>query len=520
MKVLFVLRAVDYIDPMGIMLLSAIAKRDGHRTYLNVLTDGNLMDSFKRIKPDVVAYSAKTGEHKFYLEANKAIKAYAGSGVFSILGGPHTTFHPDTIDREEHLDAVCVGEGDDAWSELLAGLNSGGDVHSIANILTRQNRASNLIPNLRDRRTYLDDLPYFDRELVYNNTRLGAFPMRCFMAGRGCPYPCTYCFNRRYNEMYRGKGKLYNRYSVARMCAELRELKERWPTQFIKFYDDVFVFRDDEWLAEFAGTYPREVGLPFHCLVRADLLTEPMLLNLKQAGLQSISMSIESGNDYVRAKLLERGMSREDILRGFGLCKKHHIYTFSNSILAIPVKREIEEQHRLPSPIERDFETLDLNIDCGVTFGEFPILFPYPGTKLGQYCIENGFFDGDYDQLHTTYHNASPLTCFAPREKLMQKNLSLLGLVCLMFPWMRWLTKKVLIRLPLTRLYFLMFYLAKAYLIKYRIYPMSFSMPNFINNVTYSLKLEWSKRSNEKFYRRPIHLDRPTSEVLSGPWSN
>ncbi|MDI6760939.1 MAG: hypothetical protein QMD05_08930, partial [Candidatus Brocadiaceae bacterium] len=72
------------------------------------------------------------------------------------------------------------------------------------------------------------------------------------------------------------------------------------PTQVIKFYDDIFALREDEWLEEFSEKYPKEVGLPFHCLVRADILTEGMLLKLKKAGIQSISMSIEAGNEFVR----------------------------------------------------------------------------------------------------------------------------------------------------------------------------------------------------------------------------
>ena len=77
------------------------------------------------------------------------------------------------------------------------------------------------------------------------------------MASRGCPFVCTYCFNVKFNQLYRGKGKTVNRYSVDRLLAELEALVRRYPTQFIKFYDDVFTFRSDEWLVEFAEKYPR-----------------------------------------------------------------------------------------------------------------------------------------------------------------------------------------------------------------------------------------------------------------------
>lgn len=497
MKILFVYKQVEYIDPMGIMLLSALAKQKGHETYVNILSNNNLLDTLKEVNPHIVAYSAKTGEHKYYLAANQVVKDYS-KNIFTIMGGPHTTFFPETIDKT-NLDAICVGEGDDAWPEFLDAYANGGDIHNIPNIVTKGNRARNNPPIIRHKKRDMDSLPFLDRELFYKTTSLGRFPMRSFMSSRGCPYKCTYCFNRQYNQLYSGKGKVANRYSVDRLCAEIKEVKSKWPTQFIKFYDDIFTLREDEWLEEFAEKYPKEVGLPFHCLVRADILTEGMLLKLKKAGIQSISMSIEAGNDFVRDHILERGMSREAMLRGFDLCHKHGVYTFANTILAIPVKKEIEEKYHLPSAIERDIESLDINIRCHVTFGEFPILFPYPGTKLGQYCVENGFFDGDYDKLHMSYSTDSPMNCFTPEEKRMQMNLSLLGLPCLMFPWLRDITVNWLIKLPFTSLYFVPFYLAKSYLIKTKIYPMKFPLRDFISNVWYSLSLEWFKRSTEKF---------------------
>lgn len=510
MKVLFVLKHIDYIDPMGIMLLSALAKEKGCETYINLLSEGNLLDTLKNINPDIVAFSAKTGEHKYYLAANDTIKKY-DKKIFTIMGGPHPTFFPEMIDKVD-LDAVCVGEGDDAWPEFLEVFQNNGNIHDIPNIVTKKNYQTNHIPNIRHKKRDLDSLPFSDRDLIYKNTILGRFPMRSFMASRGCPYKCTYCFNRSYNELYKGKGKVSTRYSVDRLCAEIKDVKDRWPTQFIKFYDDIFILREDKWLEEFAEKYPKEVGLPFHCLVRADTLTEGMLLKLKKAGIQSISMSIESGNDFVRENILERGMSKEAMLRGFDLCYKHNVYTFANTILAIPVKKALEEKYHLPSAIARDVESLDINIRCHVTFGEFPILFPYPGTKLNQYCLENGFFDGDYDKLHMSYSTESPMVCFTSEEKRMQLNLSFLSLICLMFPQLRNITIQWLIKLPLTPLYFLMYYLTKSYLIKTKIYPMKFSVADFVRNIWYSLSLEWFKRSKEKFH---LEEKQPTSEAVS-----
>ena len=42
MRILFVVKAIDYIDPIGIMLLSALAKANGHTTHLGILNRENI----------------------------------------------------------------------------------------------------------------------------------------------------------------------------------------------------------------------------------------------------------------------------------------------------------------------------------------------------------------------------------------------------------------------------------------------------------------------------------------------
>ena len=487
MKVLFIIKDVEYIDPMGIMLLSALAKERGDDTYLNVLTENNLKESLKAIRPHVVAYSAKTGEHKYYLEANKVVKDVLPD-AFTVIGGPHATFFPDTV-LDSNFDGLCVGEGDFAWPELLDALDGkGGSVNEIQNILTKENYTRGEAVDLRPKNTELDKLPHLDRDLLYETTRLGRFPMRSFMLNRGCPYKCTYCFNHQYNLLYRRKGPIFNRMSVDRVIDELKDLKERYDTQFIKFYDDIFLYTDDEWLDEFADRFQKEVGLPFHCLMRADLLTEDILLKLKRAGLYSLSMSIESGNDYIRNTILKRNMKVETMYDAFDMCKKHGIHTFSNTIYANPGTK-----------LEEDIESLDVNLRCGVTFGEFPVFFPYPKTELTDYAMERGDFDGDYDKLHMSYQSLSPLTCFTDEDKRKQLNLSLLSTVILQFPSLRNIAVKRLINLPLTKLYFVLYYLSKAYLIKTKIYPMRFTLTNTVRSIYESFVLERFKHTSEVF---------------------
>ena len=100
-------------------------------------------------------------------------------------------------------------------------------------------------------------------------------------------------------------------------------------------------------------------------------------------------------------------------------------------------------------------------------------------------------------------------------------NLSLLGPICVMFPratWLRNLVVNRLIALPLTKLYFFPWYLAKGYLNIFRVYPVTLSLLNLVRNVAYSVQREWRKRSpGRRLYRKPRDLSRPTGQTLGGP---
>lgn len=597
MKIMFVMVKEDYIDPMNIELLSALAKQQGHETFLNVLEHDNLLDDVDAIRPDIVAYSAKTGESNVMFRANRAIKSRYKDRIFSVMGGPHPTFNymrmqlygerlklPLTysgpamprVVEDSQMDALVVGEGDESWPAMLQALSTGEGCDAIPNVVTRTNRRADGSVALRDRSVALDDLPYMDRDLVYGKTRLKTFGMRSLMAGRGCPFPCTYCFNAKYNAMYKGKGKMLTRYSVDRLLAEMEDMVRRHPTQFIKFYDDVFVFRTDDWLIEFADKYPRAIGLPFHCLVRSDLVRRDpdMIAHLKKAGIKSISMSIESGNPFIREQIFKRGMDEEDIRFAFDLCHREGINTFSNTILAVPVPvipdlrdpafdqqvagicSHLESYHRLNlsavhsavdfskplddearrtvvaqlkvvglrhRSIDYDIDSIDINIKNGVVFGEFPELFPYPGTPVAQYTIDVKAFDGDFEKLHQNYQTESPFTSFTPQEKLEQLNLSLLGLVLLIFPSWRNLVVNHLIRRRWTKLYFIMYFFAKAYLVGTKIYPMKYSFGHIMRTIKdsfFSELLKHSREEGEKFYKKRKGLNAVPSEVLGGPWQS
>ena len=482
MKILFILKSENFLAPIGLCAIAAIAAREGHEVFLGEMNSSDPFSQIARLKPEVIAYSSSTGESKHYLGLNRKIKEKY-PGIFTIMGGPHPTFYPEVI-QEGGLDALCIGEGEGAFVDLLGALSAKSPLSNIPNIVTKADPGQFLVRNLIED---LDALPFPDYALIYDNTPSGDYPLKSFITSRGCPYDCTYCFNHAWRKIYQGKGKPVRRHSVDYVIDEIKYVRNKWPLSFVKFYDDIFTYGVDDWLEEFCRKYKAQIGLPFFILTRADLLTADAVRLLKEAGCHTISMSIESGNAQIRKNLLRRQMSDEEIIKAYHLCRQSGIYTFANCIIGLP-----------GTSIHNDIESLDLAIRAKATWVEFPIFYPYPGIELTREAVKAGFYQPDYEKMHTSYMHRSLLSCFNKQEKNMQVNLSELSSVAVVYPGLRNLVVRCLIYWPNNIFFTFLYYLVKMRILRKKIYVTKTTPLNSLRIFIKSLKQEFFGRQNRK----------------------
>lgn len=446
----FVINQVDFVENLGIPFLSATAKQLGWRVELFVFDPKTVDADMRRVRPAVIGYSVMSSDATAFLSINEYLKSRYD--FVAIMGGPHPTYFPD-VRFEKGLDYICRGEGEVAFAEFLRRLERGRDVDDIANLGT----ADYLNP-LGDLIADLDTLPMPDRDLTFAKTELGRSKLKMFCQSRGCPFSCTYCFNNPLNQMQRGLGKSYRFFSPERVCAEINEVRSRYPLTFVKFQDDLFAPKT-EWLADFCRVYKREVGLPFYALERLDLMDEERLKLLKDAGCQSLGFAIDSADLQTRKGMLGRAMhlTNDEIVARLRTVRQLGIHTVTNFILGVP-----------GSPIEHDFEGPRINARGRVTYGMSTILVPYPGTAMYNYCMEKKLLDVDIADLKNTrpfssIQKRSVLNCFSDREKDIQFNLSVLYPVLGTWPFLRPVLEFLIRRLPPNPLFVGLAILVKAF---------------------------------------------------------
>ena len=387
MRVLFINKPF-FIEPLGIMYLSSAIKKIGHQVDL-ALTNENLEQKINDFKPDFVSYSVMTGDQEMYDNINKKLKLK--NNFFSFAGGPHPTFFPEML-KNSSFDAICRGEGEKSIQQLLENPNS----KKIPNFWIKsskgiiKNPLNSLIENL-------DEISFPDRELVFKYPEIKNGPIKHFIASRGCPYDCTYCFNKSYSELYEGKGKRVRFRSVDNLIQEVEEVILSSPTKIIYFQDDTFILKPD-WIKEFSKKYKKKIRLPFHCHTRANLVTEEIVKNLKFAGCYSVHIAAEAGNKEIRENVLNRKMSNKQIISSTKLLGKYGIKTMLQNILGLPF-----------TTLKNDFETLELNLKCQPDYAWASIFQPYPKTELGERCVKQKVYTGDFSDIGDNFFDKSIL---------------------------------------------------------------------------------------------------------------
>lgn len=422
-------------QPGAVMVLSAVLEKAGHCSRVVAADVDQVLSALKTDEPAILAFSCMTTNVHRCLRVNRAVKARRK--VFTVFGGSHATSFAEMIEQDG-VDAICVGEGEGAIVDLVNRLERGGSIEDIQNLWVK--RDGEIIRNsLRPLIDPLDSLPVPDHA-VFERAIPRSLWRTYVHTSRGCPYGCTYCFNELFRRIYKGKGRWLRRRSVDHVIEELERIKASGYYRFIRFTDNLFIL-NPAWVEEFARRY-RPIGIPFSCMVRADLVNESVVRCLAGAGCYSMSLGLEAGSDRVRNGILKRNMGSEDILRACRIIRRHGLRLGTFNIIGIP-----------GSTLEEDFETLDLNIRCRPTHANCSMLQPYKRTAIYEYAAAGDWLEDDPTTISIdNVHEVSYVKFRDQEEKRRIENLHLLFPVIVKLPFLRPLASW-LVGLRLSRLF-------------------------------------------------------------------
>ncbi|MFH1415452.1 MAG: radical SAM protein [Elusimicrobiota bacterium] len=449
MRLLFPVIDID-IEHISIMLLSALLKQYGCFVKVIGADHARVCRELNKGSYDVLAYSSPTVFFNEYLQLNRQVKEKYD--IFTLFGGAHPTFVPEII-QDKSIDCVCRGEGEYAILELIKALSEKTNIRNIANLYVKEDGIIYRNPP-RPLIEDLDTLPFPDRDLFPDNETYCKGKMHV-ITGRGCPYSCSYCSHPAYSRLYGHRANVIRRRSPENVIDEICRMKEKTDIRLVMFEDDLFI-SSREWLDEFTSLYSLEVGIPFFCYVRADLIAEENVKLLKKAGCIAMSMGLETADDRLRNDILKRGMSRESIVKAAGCIKREGIRLEMTNIIGIPT-----------GSLADDFKTLQMNVDLRPGYSSVKLLMPYPQTEIHKFSEDNNMLDDNIDHLEP---GKTPFLFESVNEKRAVENLRKLFALTVEWPFILPIVKK-LIYLPLEKLYSCFFIVWEGYTSYFRLYP-------------------------------------------------
>jgi len=432
-KALFVDLWESFYDRHAIYTIGASLNQVGVEVdYAFSKQDKKIIDHIRTTKPDLLMYSAFSSHIDLFKAFDRKIKAEFPD-LFSIVGGPGVSDKAAQILlRDSSINASCVGEGDESIAHFV---RTDGECQNNL-ILTSQLDQ----PQHYNQYAALDTLPFPFREPVYRRDSLRAqMPSKQFMAGRGCPYKCTYCHNHLEHELFKGSGKTIRIKSVDYLLAEMKEVMKKYPYKTAVFQDDIF-FINKKWGIEFCERFPREIGVPFTCNIRSNLMDEDVARSLRDGGCIAAAWAIESGDPELRQRLLRRNMTDESIIEASELMNRFGIRHRINNVIGIPGETS-----------KQMLKTLELNIKAKPFLSNAHIFIPFEGLDLTKYALSKNYVSPENTKkMPETFSDRSVLN-FTEQEKDFIQKLSLLFPILTRFPFFyeNKFIFRLLLRLPI-----------------------------------------------------------------------
>jgi len=313
--------------PLATLQCAALLRQAGHRVSLfdAMLADG--VEEYQRrldaVRPQLVVlyednfnFLSKMCLAKMRQAACEMIAAARAADARVIVAGSDVSDAPHPYLRSG-ADVALKGEGLTALLEVVRRLDVKPQaacaelvdgIAGVAALVAGKTSAINgavLLPEAQRADRAAWDLVDMDRYRdVWLHAR-GYFSLN-MAASRGCSFRCAWCAKPIW-------GNHYLQREARAVGNEMGYLKRSFAPDHIWFADDIFGFRAD-WVNEFAAAARESDGaVPFMIQTRADLLTERMVMALRDAACVEAWLGAESGSQRV-LDAMNKGTTVEQII--------------------------------------------------------------------------------------------------------------------------------------------------------------------------------------------------------------
>lgn len=210
-----------------------------------------------------------------------------------VLGGPLANIEPEKLIDKPMFDIAVKGEGEYVMLDLAEVFVHGRGNLEEVDAITYKAADGTIKTNPRPRTIRnLDELPFPDHDL------LGVTHGFHISTGRGCPYKCTFCFQKVHEGFYRFR-------SAENVAQEIISRLEKYNVKSFYITDDVFVvnYKRIKEISRLLKEYKDNTGRDFifFCEGRAEVIARhpDMIDMMVEAGMARLQIGIETGSQQM-----------------------------------------------------------------------------------------------------------------------------------------------------------------------------------------------------------------------------
>jgi radical SAM superfamily enzyme YgiQ (UPF0313 family) len=331
----------DPVYPLGAAYVAAAARKAGHEVdLLDVLFSDDVTaavtDRIASFAPDLVGVSIRNIDNVAYplsvsYMGDNSTVIDAVRSVFSgpvVLGGSGFTMMPDEMLSALGETIGIVGEGEQAIVRLVRALSGSGDFSDVPGLIMTDNgriRVKNP-PRLIDG---IDDLPRPTFELCENAAYLKWGGMGSVQSKRGCPLGCIYCV---YPVV---EGRSVRVREPKAVVDEIEFLLDRWGVDTYFIVDSVFN-NPPEHAHEIAREIIRRgLTVRLSAYMSPAFITEPLIADLRRAGLTGLDLGADSLADPVLLRL-GKNFTKKEVVAAIKTAHAAGMMTCLNIIFGAP----------------------------------------------------------------------------------------------------------------------------------------------------------------------------------------
>ncbi len=348
--------------PLGIAYLAAAIKDICNLEVFDMLVDDGLLEKIRKSQPDIIGLSIFSVDFIFAEELIKTIRKISPSSLI-VAGGAHATVEPlQTL--EAGADLVVRGEGERAFSEVVAAVNAGKLLPQKIRGISYfdPNQVGGVCHNPVVYEENIDNLPMPATEL-FDWTKYDQYPI---LTSRGCPFGCKFCASKTI------WGQRVRFHSADRVFAEIKRAVDGYNLKHLVFIDDTFTLNHKRLFEVCDRIIKSEYGITWAVNSRVDTIDRKTAYKMKEAGCRVVSFGIETGSEKIQ-NLIGKKLKREQIKLAVKVCRDAGIRVKTGWMVG------------LPGNYEEQMKSLDLMLELNPDEISIHHFIPMPGTAYWHY---------------------------------------------------------------------------------------------------------------------------------------